>query len=73
MTKTAAPAVPDEVEQFLEHHPYVRGFTPCSADADLYNRLRQSGVPAAPNLSRWYGHMDSFTALERGQWARVGA
>jgi len=65
----AALEVEDDVEEFLEHHPYVKGFLPTSADVDLYNQLCERGFPETPNLKRWLEHVGTFTAQERAGWA----
>merc|ERR1712226_907961 len=57
----AALEVEDDVEAFLEHHPYVKGFAPSKADLELYTTLCHSETPNTPNLRRWFEHIDSFT------------
>jgi len=60
--------VEDDVEHFLEGHPYVKGFSPTSADAELFAQLSQTGFPETPNLRRWYEHVDSFPEMQRASW-----
>eukprot|EP00411_Alexandrium_monilatum_P061946 CAMPEP_0175528502 /NCGR_PEP_ID=MMETSP0096-20121207/20677_1 /TAXON_ID=311494 /ORGANISM="Alexandrium monilatum, Strain CCMP3105" /LENGTH=885 /DNA_ID=CAMNT_0016831191 /DNA_START=40 /DNA_END=2697 /DNA_ORIENTATION=- len=60
--------VEDDVEAFLEEHPYVKGFQPTAADAELFKQLAETGFPETPNLRRWFDHMDSFTEMERNAW-----
>jgi len=60
--------VEDDVEHFLEGHPYVKGFCPTSADAELFAQLSQTGFPETPNLRRWYEHVDSFPEMQRASW-----
>eukprot|EP00933_Yihiella_yeosuensis_P061117 TRINITY_DN63949_c0_g1_i1.p1 TRINITY_DN63949_c0_g1~~TRINITY_DN63949_c0_g1_i1.p1 ORF type:complete len:906 (+),score=260.86 TRINITY_DN63949_c0_g1_i1:82-2718(+) len=68
LRKAANLSVGDDVEEFLDSHPYVKGFTPSKADAELFDQLSQGGFPATPNLKRWYEHIESFTAGERASW-----
>lgn len=65
--------VEDDVEHFLEDHPYVKGFTPTKADVELFNQLTESGFPKTPNLRRWFDHVGSFSASERAAWGENGA
>jgi len=60
--------VDDDVETFLEHHPYVKGFKPTKSDLELYNQLSATAFPETPNLRRWYEHIDSFTPNQRESW-----
>mmetsp|Transcript_102810 Transcript_102810/g.299872 ORF Transcript_102810/g.299872 Transcript_102810/m.299872 type:complete len:887 (+) Transcript_102810:75-2735(+) len=60
--------VEDDVEAFLGAHPYVKGFEPSVADAELFKQLSETGFPETPNLRRWYEHLDSFTEMERSAW-----
>eukprot|EP00928_Gymnodinium_smaydae_P070435 TRINITY_DN54275_c0_g1_i1.p1 TRINITY_DN54275_c0_g1~~TRINITY_DN54275_c0_g1_i1.p1 ORF type:complete len:923 (-),score=267.81 TRINITY_DN54275_c0_g1_i1:283-2937(-) len=66
--QSGAAAVNGDVESFLEHHPYVKGFAPTAADRDLFNQLSQSGAPQTPNLRRWFEHVDHFGRAERESW-----
>jgi len=67
--KFADLTVDDDVEHFLEHHPYVKGFTPSKADLELFSQMCDSHFPETPNLRRWFEHMESFSPLERTSWA----
>jgi len=59
----------DDIETFLEQHPYVRGFTPSKADFDLYTQFASDHAPPkTPNLLRWFEHIASFSEAERKQW-----
>jgi threonyl-tRNA synthetase len=60
--------VEDDVEHHLENHPYLKGFAPTKADAELFAQLSQTGFPETPNLRRWYEHIDSFTTTQRAEW-----
>lgn len=64
-------SVDDDVESFLETHPYVKGFTPSHADLELFEQLSESGHPATPNLRRWYEHVESFSTTERASWPKA--
>jgi threonyl-tRNA synthetase len=64
-------AVDDDVEAFLENHPYVKGFTPSQSDAELFEQLSASGIPSTAHLRRWYEHVGSFTNLERSEWLKA--
>eukprot|EP00440_Ansanella_granifera_P043333 gb/GFBE01046974.1/.p1 GENE.gb/GFBE01046974.1/~~gb/GFBE01046974.1/.p1 ORF type:complete len:890 (+),score=287.08 gb/GFBE01046974.1/:1-2670(+) len=64
-------SVDDDIEAQLENHPYVKGFTPSSADTELFEQLSQSGFPATPNLRRWYEHVESFSSTERAGWPKA--
>merc|ERR1712087_636315 len=57
--------VDDCVEDFLESHPYVKGFAPCKADLEMFNQLCESHLPETPNLRRWFDHIESFSKAER--------
>jgi len=61
--------VDDCVEDFLESHPYVKGFTPCKADLEMFNQLCESHLPETPNLKRWFEHIESFSKAERESWS----
>lgn len=61
-------SVEDDVEVFLEQHPYVKGFMPTAADVELFSQLSQTGVPETPHLRRWYENVESFGAAERASW-----
>ncbi|CAJ1349494.1 unnamed protein product [Effrenium voratum] len=61
-------SVDDDVEAFLESHPYVKGFEPSSSDAELFEQLSESGLPETPNLRRWFDHVESFSSVERASW-----
>jgi len=61
--------VEDDVEAFLEQHPYVKGFQPTKADVELFDQLAESGFPETPNLKRWFDHVGSFNEMERKAWA----
>ncbi|CAE8615368.1 unnamed protein product [Polarella glacialis] len=63
--------VGDDVEAFLEHHPYVKGFAPTQADVELFDQLFQSGFPTTPNLRRWFEHIESFSSTERTDWPKA--
>merc|ERR1719469_850640 len=45
MRKQLDLTVDDDVEHFLESHPYVKGFLPTKADVELYNQLSESHMP----------------------------
>ncbi|CAE7256800.1 ths1 [Symbiodinium sp. CCMP2592] len=64
----ASLSVEEDVEGFLESHPYVKGFSPSKADVELFDQLCESGVPETPNLKRWFDHIESFPSAERAQW-----
>lgn len=55
-------------EGFLEHHPYLEGFSPSVSDANLFQKLSASGVPEEPNMRRWFTHIESFSPAERASW-----
>lgn len=61
--------VDDCVEDFLESHPYVKGFTPSKADLEMFNQLCESHLPETPNLRRWFDHIESFSQPERESWS----
>jgi len=56
------------VESFLEHHPYLEGFSPSAADVNLFQKLSSSGTPEEPNMRRWFAHIESFSPAERASW-----
>jgi len=66
--KQAGLDLDDDVESFLENHPYVKGFRPTRADYDLFNQLCESNFLETPGLRRWFEHMESFAAAERASW-----
>merc|ERR1712050_502342 len=61
--------VDDCVEDFLQNHPYVKGFSPSKEDLELFNQLCESHLPETPNLRRWFEHIESFSKAERESWA----
>lgn len=62
-------SVDDDLESWLEDHPYVGGYMPSSRDAELYDQFDCSGqIPETPNLHRWYLHMQSQQAHVRASW-----
>jgi len=61
--------VDDDVEHFLEDHPYVKGYAPSKADLELFDQISESHLPETPNLRRWFDHIQSFTKAEREGWA----
>jgi len=65
--KVVTPAAGKE-EDFLKAHPYLGGFVPSRADADLFERLQKTGRPETPALGRWFDHIDSFTTSQRKAW-----
>lgn len=65
--------VEDDVEAFLEEHPYVKGYVPTSEDAELFKQLSETGFPETPNLRRWYEHVETFTEMERSSWKSASA
>jgi len=66
-TKPTAPAAGKE-EDFLTNYPYLGGFAPSRADAELFERLRKTGRPETPALGRWFDHVGSFTVSQRKAW-----
>jgi len=66
--KAAAAAAAGSKEEFLLTHSYLGGFAPSKADATAFDELK--GVaPTTPAMARWFGHMSSFSKLERAAWA----
>merc|ERR1711920_19583 len=61
--------VDDCVEDFLEDHPYVKGYVPSKADLELFDQISESHLPETPNLRRWFDHIQSFAKAERESWA----
>lgn len=57
----------DELEMFLEHHPYVGGFKPSKKDLEVLDKLQE--IPQTPNKARWYAHMSTFSPVERQSWS----
>lgn len=69
---SAGDAAGGDLEALLEHQPYISGYMPSSADAELFCKLRASGAagpPATPNMVRWFEHVASFSDYERSAWS----
>lgn len=67
--KFADLTVDDCVEDFLQNHPYVKGFSPSKEDFEFFNQLCESHLPETPNVRRWFEHIESFSKAERESWA----
>mmetsp|Transcript_54361 Transcript_54361/g.116079 ORF Transcript_54361/g.116079 Transcript_54361/m.116079 type:complete len:897 (-) Transcript_54361:337-3027(-) len=65
----AAPAEHAAIEEVLLKQPYVKGFVPSKADAELFQKLSSTKLPESPNLKRWYEHIVSFPPVQRSSWA----
>mmetsp|Transcript_85806 Transcript_85806/g.156347 ORF Transcript_85806/g.156347 Transcript_85806/m.156347 type:complete len:919 (+) Transcript_85806:100-2856(+) len=66
--KQAAAASPgNDLEAFLEDHPYLGGFAPSKKDLEAKDKLVE--IPQTPNMARWYAHISSFTPLEQQSWS----
>jgi len=67
-TAKAAAVKSGAEEAFLETNSYLGGATASRADAELYEKLSQTGRPSTPNLARWYDHVGSFQPSQRKAW-----
>lgn len=53
----------------LAKFSYVAGFAPTAEDAAVFSLLPEGGVDAKyPHTTRWFNHMLSYSAEERGSW-----
>lgn len=55
-------------EAVLQDQPYIKGFAPTKADAELFNKLKETEIPQTSNLKRWFEHIESFAPAERAAW-----
>jgi len=55
-------------ESFLAVHPYLGGFQPSRADAELFEKLSKTGRPSTPNMARWFEHVGSFQPAQQKAW-----
>ncbi|CAN0186103.1 unnamed protein product [Ectocarpus sp. 12 AP-2014] len=59
----------ENLAQHLLAFSYVAGWTPGKDDASMFQLLSDNAeAKALPAVSRWLGHMASFTDAERGAW-----
>jgi hypothetical protein len=62
-------SVEEDLESFLEDHPYVGGFEPSKRDAELFDQMECAGqIPESPGLQRWYDLMSSTSKMTRSSW-----
>lgn len=62
-------SVEEDLESFLEDHPYVGGFQPSKRDAELFDQMECAGqLPESPGLQRWYDLMSSTSKMTRSSW-----
>lgn len=66
-------SVDEDLETFLEEHPYMAGYAPSAKDQELYIQFcESSGAPDTPNLHRWFEHIASFPPGVRSSWPQNG-
>jgi hypothetical protein len=62
-------SVEEDLESFLEDHPFVGGFQPSKRDAELFDQMECAGqLPESPGLQRWYDLMASTAKMTRNSW-----
>jgi len=62
-------ALNDDLETYLESHPYVSGFSPTQKDAEMYTQFATDHTPPkTPNVLRWFEHVASFPESVRNKW-----
>jgi hypothetical protein len=62
-------SVDDDLETWLEDHPYLGGFVPTKRDAELFDQMECAGqLPATPCLQRWYAAMEGTSKAIRSSW-----
>jgi len=49
----------------LEDRSYVEGYTPSSADADVFAQLSAAPDAKFPHVLRWWNHINSYSTAER--------
>jgi len=57
-----------ELNNFLAEHSYISGYTPSKADLSVWEALGKAPVGDVQHVQRWYRHIASFSAQERGAW-----
>jgi elongation factor 1-beta len=58
-----------ELDKFLLDHSYIEGWTPSTADAEVYSSVKSSPAEDKVNLFRWWTHIGSFGEGERASWS----
>jgi len=62
-----------QLDELLLDQAYLTGFTPTSLDLEVVSNLSSRPSPSLPNLSRWYSHLESFTAAEKNSFSNTKA
>mmetsp|Transcript_30995 Transcript_30995/g.40925 ORF Transcript_30995/g.40925 Transcript_30995/m.40925 type:complete len:557 (+) Transcript_30995:135-1805(+) len=57
-----------KMDSDLVNFSYIGGYVPSKEDADVFEKLDTKSLESYPNLTRWYEHMNTFTASERENW-----
>lgn len=55
-------------DEYLKPRSYICGYLPSAADRQIHNKLlpvNKRQLNNYPNLSRWFGHIDSFSESEQ--------
>jgi len=65
MGDTSVNSLTHQLDELLLDQAYLTGFTPTSLDLEVVSNLSSRPSPSLPNLSRWYNHLESFTAAEK--------
>jgi elongation factor 1-beta len=64
----------DALNKHLATRSYVEGYTPSSDDVNAFNKIsRPVDDGKYPHVSRWFNHINSFSACQRKRWAGVSA
>jgi len=59
----------ENLEAILAEQPYVTGFRPSKMDRQMFEKMRKdTGRPTTPAVSRWFDHVESFSAGQRLDW-----
>jgi len=71
MGDTSVNSLTHQLDELLLDQAYLTGFTPTSLDLEVVSNLSSRPSPSLPNLSRWYNHLESFTAAEKNSFSNT--
>jgi len=71
MGDTSVNTLTHQLDELLLDQAYLTGFTPTSLDLEVVSNLSSRPSPSLPNLSRWYNHLESFTAAEKNSFSNT--
>jgi len=71
MGDTSVNTLTHQLDELLLDQAYLTGFTPTSLDLEVVSNLSSRPTPSLLNLSRWYNHLESFTAAEKNSFSNT--